>query len=331
MHSIFWRTITAISCAIQLAASDSGQVLPDSEWKRLLADGGRLYEHGHFNEAERAMQQAVEYAEQFPPLDPRLPSTIHALGFLYQEQGKLAEAKACYVRAIHLWQKIGPAEHQALSKTLDNMIGIYMSAHEYEAAEKLARSRLREMEGASNWRDRAIFLNPRAALEFRLRRYQDAESSGRQSLDLWQEHFKGEERNYAIVLMNLSMVYEAAKRYQSALDAGTRAVAALEGSDPTLRPVLAWALDNAAHLLSKLDRLGESERLYSRALETAKDVFGPDHPTTGRIMLEYSSALRRLNRKAEAKATEAQARTILRSTKPIAAAVDTFELGLLGR
>ena len=67
---------------------------------------GRLYEEGRFSEAEHVLKKAVPCAEQFTPLDHRLPTTIHALGFLYQEQSKYAEAKSCYLRAIHLWREL---------------------------------------------------------------------------------------------------------------------------------------------------------------------------------------------------------------------------------
>jgi hypothetical protein len=117
-------------CAAQLsgAASASGSPEPENlvEWRKCIAVSGRLYEEGRLSEAERVLEKAVHYTKRFTALDLRLPTTVHALGFLYQEQSKYAEAKGCYLRAIHLWERIGPTQRDALLQSIDNLIGTYM-------------------------------------------------------------------------------------------------------------------------------------------------------------------------------------------------------------
>jgi tetratricopeptide (TPR) repeat protein len=187
-----------------------------------------------------------------------------------------------------------------------------METHEYRAAEKLMTYRLPEMEQSVNREDRATFLNMRGALALRERCYGEAEREYQQSLALWEEHAGGEDKNIASVLLNLSHLYETTKRYQQALDVGTRAVAILERSDPTVRPFLARALDNAAFILVKLNRQTDAERFYNRALVIAREVFGPDHPFSCQIMLSYSAVLRKLKQKTQAEALANEAQAILR-------------------
>jgi len=316
-------------------AGDSGPAIqensrPAREWRRLSVESIRMYKEGRLAEAEQTMSRAAEIANRFTPGDPRLPETLHMLGFLYQEHGKLAEAKACYLRAVHLWERLGPAHHQQLSKTIDNLLEVYVLARDVTAADRLIRTRLPEMEGSSDWKDRATFLNMRAALAFRERRLADSELDYQQSLRLWLEHSPEQERNAAVVLLNLSTLYAVLKRHQDALDAAMRAIAILDGP-PTYRPDLVHALESAGFALSKLNRYNDAEQQYSRAIATSKEVFGNDHPATGRVIMGYSAVLRRLHRFTEAKALAGDAQRILRSQKPSNATIDTFELGLLSR
>jgi tetratricopeptide (TPR) repeat protein len=337
MRSIVYPMVIALSCIFQLAWAEStaANLSEDEikhEWRKWFVEGDRLHSEGRFAEARSAMSKAVEFAERLATLDERLPAALHALGFLYQEHGSLVEAKTCYLRAVHLWEKLGPEQRVGRSKSIDNLIEIYMEDHNYTAAESLMRSRLQELEQGSTWQERATFFNMRAAFAFRQSHYGEAERDYQQSLTIWEEHQSEEDRNTAIVAMNLSTVYGTTKRYEAALKVGGRAVAILEKAEPAARPILVRALDSIGFLLLKLDRQREAERVYSRALDLAKEAFGPDHPISCKVMLDYSAVLRRLARKSEAKTLEGRARAILGQVKQTGGGtVDVFELNLIKR
>jgi hypothetical protein len=95
MRSRFLLSIAALLWATQMNEGASPIEPPDSqdlaECRKCIADSGPLYEEGWFSEAAQALEKAVRYAE-LAPLDPRLPRTINALGFLYQEQGIYSKA-----------------------------------------------------------------------------------------------------------------------------------------------------------------------------------------------------------------------------------------------
>jgi hypothetical protein len=91
------------------------------------------------------------------------------------------------------------------------------------------------------------------------------------------------------------------------------------------------ALDNAALICVRLQRPSEAEPFYNRALVTAKEVFGPDHPFSGQIMLGYSAVLRRLQRKTEAEALTREAHAVLRQGNQKRDTVDILELTLSAR
>lgn len=317
MCSQYYLPIAAVLCAIQVHGGGSFDGAPEPqdliEWRKYIADSGPLYEEGHFREATEALEKALRHAERFGPLDVRLPTTIHALGFLYQEQGKYSKAANLYSRAIHLWERIGPDQHDAILQSTGNLIGTYMESHNYSAASKLMASRLPEMElSATKWKDRAILLNLRASLAETEHRYSKAESLYRESLALWEQHGPTEDKNIAIVLMNLSHVFATTKRNQNALDMALGSLAILEKLDPTVRPLTIKALDHAGMLYMRLRRPGDAERLYRRALTLVESSFGQDHTVRAYIMLRYSPVLRALHQDSRAKTMATEAETILR-------------------
>jgi tetratricopeptide (TPR) repeat protein len=305
MSSILCLSIASLLCA-QIESPDL------AEWKRCMAEGGRLYDAGHLSEAAHVLEKAVHYAEHFAALDPRLPSSLHDLGFIYQTQSQYAEATRCYLRAIHLWERIGPSTHSSLMNTIDNLIGTYAENHQYHAAKKLMERRLPEMEqSATHWRDYGAMLNMRGGLAHLEHRYGEAERLFRQSAALWEQHGPDQNRNQAITLTNLSHVFVTTKRYQEAYDLDLRALDLLENLDPTAGSLTALVLNHAAFCAMKLQRAVDAERHYQRALELAQQLFGPRHPTSGEIMLRYSAVLRTLERTGEAKSMAREARAIL--------------------
>jgi tetratricopeptide (TPR) repeat protein len=250
MCSQFCLPIAVFLCTVQIcevsSAAEPQEPRDLAEWQDCIARSGPLYEAGRFGDATRVLETAVHYAEHFPALDPRLPTTIHALGFLYQEQGKYAEATNLYLRAILLWERLGPGHRDALLQSMDNLIGTYMEDHHYRAARALMELRLPMERSATKWEDRATFLNMRASLAEAEHHYGQAERLYRESLELWEKHGTGDDKNTAIVLMNLSSVFLATKRYQDALDVAVRALRTLEILDPTASPLVERALEHTA-------------------------------------------------------------------------------------
>jgi tetratricopeptide (TPR) repeat protein len=297
------------------------------EWRASITNGSSLYEQGRLREAAQVLEKAVAHAERLPGLDARLPASIHALAFVYQQQGNYAQATSAYWRAIHLWEKFGPSQKDALRKSIDNLIGNYMEARDYAAAKSLLATRLPEMEEtATQWRDRATLLDMQSSLAFIQRDYREAERLLSESLALWEQNFTGRDSNMAIVLMNLSHVFGSTKRYQAGLDMIVRALGMLETLNATAGSLAVRSLDYAGFLCVKLRRPAEAEEYYRRALTRAKEVFGPENAVPAHIMLSYSGVLRGLQRGTEARLMAREARTVLQHSSQERNTVDIVEL-----
>jgi tetratricopeptide (TPR) repeat protein len=328
MFSQIHLPIAAIVCLMQVGVGNEPPVSADPpylvQWRKCMAESGLLYEEGRLDEATKVLERALEYARHFAPRDPRLARTIHTLGFLYQEQGKYSAAAGQYRRAIHLWEQMDHEQHDALLLSMDNLIGTYLESGDYAAARKLMESRLPEMErSTTDWKDRATLQNMRAALAETQHRLGEAELSYRESLALWQQH--AQDKNSAIVLMNLSHVLSEMKRYQNGLDAIMEALTILKKLDATVRPLVILSLDHAGSLYMKLQRPGDAGAAYNRALRMAETTFGAEQILTCAIMLRYSAALRALGQRDQAKVLASKAKTMLGRSKE-RLTVDVHEL-----
>jgi thiamine biosynthesis lipoprotein ApbE len=70
-------------------------------------------------------------------------------------------------------------------------------------------------------------------------------------------------------------------------------------------------LNNIALLHCRLKQPAEAAALFERSLRIAEATLGPNHPTVGRVLNNYSKALRMMKRKAEAETAAARAKSIL--------------------
>ncbi len=317
MVSLLFLPVTALLWAAQISGTPSTATSSDCQdaasWKTLVAESTSLFQQRRISDSTRVLEAAAHCAEHFEPLDPRLPTTLHSLAFLYREQGRLAEAETLCLRAVDLWEKIGPTQHDAWLQSMIDLSATYLQSRNYPAAKKLMERLLPEIErSATNWKAHVTILGTRGALADAERRYGDAERFYRQALALLQEHDTEEGLDAGIVWMNLSEVLVNSKRYDESLAADLRALAALEKVGASAVTLVVRVLDRAAFLSLKLKRPGDAEAYYQRLLPTATQAFGPEHPMVGRIMLSYAAVLGALRRNSDAAVMSTQAHTILK-------------------
>ena len=326
MCPVLCVTVAAFLCLSQISTD-----LPDAQalsaWQKYRDDGRLMYSLGHFTEAAGELEKAVHSAESFPAPDPRLAATIHSLAYVYQQQGRYPEAENMYLRAIGLWERIGPSQRAALFRTIDNLIGTYVEAKDYRAARKLLESRLPEMErSVTQWKERATLLDTRSGLAFMERKYGEAETLLREALVLWEQYATCPESNHAVAYINLSHVLGSTGRSQEALEMAEKAMGILEKLDAGHDSLLLRVLDYAASLSLKLGRPADAEQYYQRALPTARRMFGAEDSHVAQIELSYSTVLKMLHRGAEAKLMAGEAQAMLRSGGGRRAPVDILAL-----
>lgn len=74
-------------------------------WETHMDAGDKAYQQGNYIEAEKQVLAALKKAEAFGPQDPHLGIILNALADVYRSQGRYAEAKPLYKRALMIQEK----------------------------------------------------------------------------------------------------------------------------------------------------------------------------------------------------------------------------------
>jgi tetratricopeptide (TPR) repeat protein len=109
-----------------------------------------LLNGGHLREALPLAQEAVRLYEERASLDPlRLSRGLNILGRVLQDLGDLAGAKACYERALGIWERALGPEHPQVATAVNNLGRVLQDMGDlagakgcYERALRIFRQRL---------------------------------------------------------------------------------------------------------------------------------------------------------------------------------------------
>src|SRR5262249_57565507 len=97
----------------------------ENTWQGENERGARLYQQGHYAEAEQAFRTALQGAEQFGPTDTRVALVLNNLASLCHNQRKLAEAEALYQRALAIRRQAYGSHHPMVAQSLNNLASLY--------------------------------------------------------------------------------------------------------------------------------------------------------------------------------------------------------------
>ena len=129
---------------IILAQSDSlGE--EEKEANRLEQQGIELYQQGKYIEATNIFERVLEIRKRIYPEDhPDVATSLNNLAFLYNNQGRYADAEPLYIEATNLFERvleirkqIYPEEHPYVATSLNNLAELYRNQGRYAEAEPL--------------------------------------------------------------------------------------------------------------------------------------------------------------------------------------------------
>ena len=250
---------------------------------RLYQDAAHAYDSGHYADAVRLAQQALELREN--TLGPDHPETI---------QSVLQLALACrgngdYGRALTLAQRAVAAREKGGATTRDTMAAlvaladIYRARGEYNAgiapaqrALDLGEKNLSREPAAT-----AAALHCLAELYRSRGEYAQALPLAQRALHLRDSAAEPDDLATAESLNDLGVLYfemhddtEAESLYRRALSLRERRLA-------TDHPLTAESVNNLAALYWRQNNFEEALALFERAAQSKEKVLGPDHPDTG--------------------------------------------------
>jgi tetratricopeptide (TPR) repeat protein len=274
----------------------------DPDWQQQILRARQLQQAANYAGAESILTRTIAAS----PDDYARARTLAALGSVYQDLGRLADAERSYLRAIDAGGEV--------IEPINGLASLYYETRQYAKAEKLTLRCLALLERqdiSGGQLTIAQQLGNLAALYQAEHKYPEAEKLYLRALVLFEHNGSANTPENAFVLHNLASLRMAAGKPEQAAGDSERAIAIWEATLGPAHPVYAQGLADLAHLNALLGRPADSEALWNRSLAIVERTLGPTHPTYGRLLQAYAGSLDRWNRKAEAKRFRQRAESIL--------------------
>jgi len=259
---------------------DSG-VSAEGLWQKCVHEGRRAHRQAHYAEAEKHFNAALQEAESFGPLDPRLPVSLNDLGEFNQAQGKLTEAEKLLRTALAIRQQVLGPEHPTVAESLNNFAALRAAQGNYAEAEPLYRWALEVEEKALGQADPSVAatLNNLALLCKALGRYGDAELAFRRALVIWQQCLGPEHAHVATSLNNLAALYYTQGKPTEAEPFYHQALAIKEKALGPQHPEVATILNNLGELYRGQGKLAKRKHSTCRFSPSMRKPWGRSIPT----------------------------------------------------
>jgi len=292
-----------------LAVLFTSRVMPGQmvAWQQAIDTSERLQEDGRLSEAEKVLLDVLQNESQFGA--DGLAYIYNNLGSVCQDQGRFLYANRYYRRSVVEWERAGDKHREALAKTLNNLASLLWETGKLAEAERvLIRSSIIQIGvGGSNHLETAHLFYNLGAIRLRQKRWAEAEAAYRQVLAIYDQ--LGDQLETAVAANSLALIYRKAGRYAEANFLFKRARLILERSHDA-RDVAPLLLVDLATSFWSGKQLAEAESTVKQALAAVESRFGPSHPRTAQTLTLYAVILRRMHRKAQARAMEKRAKEI---------------------
>lgn len=225
--------------------------------------------------------------------------------------GSYPAAERLQRQALDLWERAAQTRTLNLAPPHVNLAEIYLLAGKVRAAETHADIARRLQDPATS---PAIDLARVAALFARIRfqqeRYQEAADAQSGAVRLLEAQ-PAAQGALAVALNDLGMIQAAAGDLRAARTLLERSVQLHRQSGDTSSGAYGEVLGNLALLCVRQGDGATAEPLYRQAIETVESALGPAHPHLGMLLAEHCKLLKKMGRKAEARAGERRAKAIL--------------------
>jgi serine/threonine-protein kinase len=249
---------------------------------------GRSYRNlGRFDEAERALDQAVRIRREAPVQEPlALAGALHELASVFFERGLPDRVGVLAREVLALRASVLSEPDTLLAAALGDLGGYFLLSGELDSAEHYYRRSTvmwRQGDRATDPRV-ATSLGTLAAVLSHQGAHEASDSVQLEALALRRRTLPPDHPDLAQTLNNLGV-----NRFRMGDLAGARqyldeALAIHRRVHGDRHPEVANGLHNLASITERSGALDSAETLYRAALELKRDVFGPENPSFARTM-----------------------------------------------
>ena len=266
-------------------------------------------------------------AEKAEPLFPARPGSEPAadLALLWNELGyhlyhvaAYAEARACYERALRIWERALGPEHPHVATAVNNLGRVLWALGDLAGAKACFERALRIDEAAfgPDHPNVAIRVNNLGSVLQDLGDLAGAKACYERALRIDEAAFGPDHPNVAIRVNNLGSVLWALGDLAGAKACFERALRIDEAAFGPDHPEVATDVNNLGRVLQALGDLAGAKACYERALRIDEAAFGPDHPNVAIRVNNLGSVLEDMGDLAGAKACYERALRIFRQRLP---------------
>lgn len=303
---LVWRSIFCGALAL-------GAYAQEGDFEKRLAEGQQLRIAGRYREAERVLTALLLEAKRREPASVFVAVVLDNLGTTEQDLANYVEAERLLTDALLQLKKAGEKEGGTAAVVKGHLGETYLEEGRYREAEPVLRQTLemRQNDEHADPESVAIAMLDLAVACEHTHRGREAEARLRQSLSVLEARRGPDHPVLAAALGRLASVLTRAGRYDEALIHTERAWQILSRNPAVAEPDLLNTMSALGTLYSLTGRPREAEFYSKQAVSRAETIYGPDHPRLGWYLKAYSEALKRQDRKAEAKAAEKRSGAIL--------------------
>ena len=310
MFRTHWQGVSAAAC---FAAFTVAAFAQPGDFQKKLAEGGSLRMQGRYAEAQPLLSSLLEETRQREGDSLTAAIVTDYLGRNAHDLGEYAEAERLLTRALEILKKLDAAESPDATTVRMHLAELYWEENRAREAEVLLRKVVaaRERERNATPADVAAARIDLALACSSLGRKREAEELLRAALPAVETSFGPDSPMLLGVLDPLASVLTALHQYREALAYSERAWKIIEKSPQVAGPDRVNTTIALSSLYALTGQPKEAAYFAKEGLALVESVYRPDNPRVGWYLKSYAAVLRRLNRKAEAKAAEKRAAAIL--------------------
>jgi len=291
--------LLALACAASGIAFAQG-----AEAERQLAEGRNLRAAGRYAEAENLFATLLKESEQLGPNSAFVSTVLDNLAEVEQDLGNFLAAERLLTRSLAILK----------DPTVEGHLGeVYLEERRGREAETLFRHVLatRQDAGHSDPADIAVAMGDLAMAYKYEGKFGQAEALLRQALVILEERFGPDHPMLSSALGPLGVTLAREGKYREALSVTERTWQILRQDPRVAGPDLINTMSTLGMLYSLTGQFREAESYGKEAVAKAEAIYGPDHYRFGCHLANYAKILKRIGRKAEAKAVEQRSAAIL--------------------
>jgi tetratricopeptide (TPR) repeat protein len=301
------------ACLFLVIVSAVSGATSTSEVSELLQQGQVLQSQGQFIEAEQRFQAAVNKANAVSQPSTAQVAALANLANVEIDLGRTDTAARLYNRGIGILRNGNTGNTLLIEELSLRLAELYLEAGQAATAGKLVDRVIGSQQSrhaSPRWAD-AFARDLRAGVYAYQKKLPQAERMEREAISIFDALNCRNDPEYGVAMVHLAMFLNLRKHPADALPYAQRALATL--SAIPVRPVIieADAKITLASIYSRLGRAGEARASVQEARAMVEDHYGPDHPSTGRVLLAEAAVLRTIGEKTTARIAQARGRKIL--------------------